>query len=93
MANKCRSRGCYKCKATYLTSLCNAQSLTSHVTNVVTGYTPSVEEQTLPAIVPVKSKGVIFWAYLDIGSGRNSISSDAIGRLNLEPHHCETQQL
>ena len=43
MANKCRSRGCYKCKAKHHTNLCDAQSLTSDVTNVVTGYTPSVD--------------------------------------------------
>ena len=80
MANKFRSRGCYKCKAKHHTSLCDDQYLTSDVTNVVTGYTPSVEEQKLPAIVPVKIQGVIFWAYLDTGSGRYFISSDATER-------------
>ena len=60
---------------------------------MVTGYTPSAEEQTLPAIVPVKIQGVIFWAYLDTESGRNFISSDAIERLNLKPDHYETHQL
>ena len=93
MANKCRSRGCYKCTVKHHTSLCDYQSLTSDVTDVVTGYTPSVEEQTLPVIVPVKIQGVIFWAYLDTGSGRNFISSDAIERLNLKPDHYETHQL
>ena len=73
--------------------MCDAQSLTSDVTNVVTGCTPSVEEQTLPATVPVKIQGVIFWVYLDTGSGRSFISSDAIERLNLKPHHYETHQL
>ena len=58
---KCHSRGCYKCKAKHHTSLFDDQSLTSDVTNVATGYTPSVEEQILSATVPVKNQGVIFW--------------------------------
>ena len=91
--DKCHSRSCYKCKAKHHTSLCNAPSLTSDVANVVTGCIPSVEEQTLPAIVPVKIEGIIFWAYLDTGSGRNVISSDPIERLNLKPDHYETHQL
>ena len=93
MANKCRSRCCYKCKAKHHTSLCDDQFLTSDVTNVVTGYTQTVEEQTLPAIVPVKIQGVIFWASLDTESGKNFISSDAIERLNLKSDHYETHQL
>ena len=93
MVNKCGIRGCYKCKAKHHTSLCNDRSLTLDVTNVVTGYTLSVEEQTLPAIVPVKIQSVIFWVYLDTGSGRNFILSDAIERLNLKPDHYETHQL
>ena len=90
MAKKCRSRGCYKCKAKHQTSLCDDQSLTSDVTNMVTGYAPSVEEQTLLAIVPAKVQGVMFWTYLDTGSDRNFISSDAIERLKLKPDHYET---
>ena len=54
MANKCRGRGCYKCKTKHHTSLCDDQSLKSDATNVVTGYTSPAEEQTLPAIVPVQ---------------------------------------
>ena len=60
---------------------------------MVTGCIPSVEEQTLHAIVPVKIQGIIFWAYLDTGSFRNVISSDPIERLNLKPDHYETHQL
>ena len=89
MSNKCHSRGCYKCKAKHHTSLFDADI---EVTNVVTGYTPSVEEQTLPAIEPVKIQCVILWVYLDTGSGRNAISSDAIERLNLKSDHYDTYQ-
>ena len=91
--NKCCSRGRYKCKAKHHTSLCDDRILTSDVTNVVTGYTPSVEEQTLPAIAPVKIQSVSFWVYLDTGSGRNFILSNAIERLNLRPGHYEMHQL
>ena len=93
MANKCHSLGCYKCKAKHHTSLCDDQSLTSAVTDVVTGYTSSVEEQMLPTMMPVKIQGVIFWAYLDTRSCRNFISNDAIERLNLKPDQYETNQL
>ena len=35
---------------------------------MLTSYSPSVEEWSLPAIIPVKIKGKIFWAYLDTDS-------------------------
>jgi len=52
-----------------------------------------VEEWSLPAIIPVKIKGGIFWAYLDTGAGRNFITSKAIKRLNLKPEHHEVRQI
>ena len=75
----CRSRGFYKCKSKHHTGLCNRprgnETETPLSSNaVLNGYTPSFEEKSLPAIVPLKLKGITFWAYLDTGSGRNLIS-------------------
>ena len=60
---------------------------------MLTGYTTPDEERSLPAIVPVKVQGVTLWAYLDTGSGRNFISSEAIKQLRLSPVRHETRNL
>ena len=69
---ECRSRGCFKCKARHHTSLCDQHNA------VFAGHIPTNEEKSLPAIVPLKIQEEVFWAYLDTGSGRNFISSDAV---------------
>ena len=56
-------------------------------------FTPVAEELALPAIIPVKIQGLTFWAYLDTGSGRNFISSEAANQLKLNPTHHETRQM
>jgi len=43
---------------------------------MLTGYSPTTEAKSLPAIVPVLIKGMT-WAYLDTGFGRNFISGSA----------------
>lgn len=83
----CRSRGCFHCKAKHHTSLCDKNE------TVFTGYIPTSEEKSLPAIVPVRIQGVVLWAYLDTGSGRNFISRDAIEKLNLTPTRHETRHI
>ena len=45
----------------------------------------SVEEKSLPAIVPLKIRGITFWAYLDTGSGRDFVSKEAANKLKLYP--------
>jgi hypothetical protein len=52
---------------------------------MLNGYSPSSEEKSFPAIVPLKIKGKTFWAYLDTGSGRNFISMEAVRQLRLSP--------
>ena len=52
---------------------------------VFTGYIPTTEEKSLTDIISPKIEGVILWAYLDTGSGRNFISSDAVEKLKLNP--------
>ena len=52
---------------------------------VFTAYNPGSEDQSLPAIIPLKIQGIALWAYLDTGSGRNFISIEAIEKLNLKP--------
>ena len=42
-----------------------------------------MEEPTLPAIIPVRLNAEVFWAFLDTGSGKNFISSEAAEKLNL----------
>ena len=91
----CRSRGCFRCKSRHHTSLCDSVQggAPGESGTVLTSYSPSVEEWSLPAIIPVKIKGEIFWAYLDTGAGRNFITSEAIKRLNLKPEHHEVRQI
>ena len=85
---KCFSRGCYHCKAKHHTSLCDKENKGS----VLTGFSPSVEE-TLPPIIPVVSNGETLWGFLDSGSGRNFISTDAIKMLKLRPVRYETRNI
>ena len=47
----------------------------------------------MPAIIPLKIDGVILWAYLDTGSGRNFISSDAVVKLKLNPTRHESRHI
>ena len=76
---QCRSRGCFKCKSKHHTSLCDKDKNRPPGDNgtVLTSYSPSADEWSLPAIIPVKIKGETFWAYLDTGAGRNFITSEA----------------
>ena len=72
--SKCRSRGCFKCKGKHHTSLCDKPQERNNGSDhnaMLNGYSPSSEEKSLPAIVPLKIKGKTFWAYLDKGSRRN----------------------
>ena len=56
--------------------------------------TPSFKEKSLPVIVPLKLKGITFWAYLDTGLGRkNFISKEEIYRLGLKPVSHESHQI
>ena len=55
-------------------------------------YNPGSEDPSLPAIIPLKIQGVILWAYLDTGYGRNFISREAIKKLNLKPKVHESPQ-
>ena len=48
---------------------------------MLTRFSPSKEEKSLPAIISIKIKGTTFWAYLDSGSGRKFVSKDAIDNL------------
>ena len=95
---ECRSRGCFHCGARHHTSLCTQDKRGSKDTNggndpVLTGYTPITEEPTLPAIIPVKLNGDVFWAFLDTGSGRNFISREAAAKLNLRPARHELKEI
>ena len=94
--NKCRIRGCYKCKAKHHTSLCSkieGNKASGDHNAILHGYSPSVEEKSLPAIVPLKTHGVTFWANLDTGSGRNFIPKGAIKKLKLTPVRYETHHV
>lgn len=53
---------------------------------LLTGYTTYAEEKTLPAIISVSIKGEVLWAYLDTGSTRNFIFSEAVKKLKLNQH-------
>ena len=92
---ECRSRLCYKCKSKHHTSLCGRSkwSETQDPNATLSGYTPSVEERSLPAIVPLKIQGSTFWAYLDTGSGRNFISKEAANKLKLNPIRHESRHI
>ena len=59
---QCRSRGCFKCKSKHHTSLCDKDKNRPPSDNgtVLTSYSPSVDECSLPAIIPVKIKGETF---------------------------------
>ena len=85
---KCRSRGCHKCNGRHHTSICDKGN-----TAVLSVFTPAAEEMALPAIIPVKIQGLTLWAYLDTGSGRNFISSEAAKKLKLSPNRHETRQM
>ena len=83
-------------KATHHTSLCDKPQERNNGSDhnaVLNGYSPSSEEKSLPAIVPLKIKGKTFWAYLDTGSGRNFISKTAVQQLRLSPQHHETRNI
>ena len=60
---------------------------------MLTSYSPSANERSLPAIIHVKMKGETFWAYLDSGAGRNFITSEAAKRLNLKPERHEVREI
>ena len=92
---ECRSRLCYKCKSKHHTSLCGRSkgSETQDPNATLSGYTPSVEERSLPAIVPLKIQGSTFWAYLDTESGRNFISKEAANKLKLNPIRHESRHI
>ena len=44
-------------------------------------------------MIPINVRGTILWAYLDSGSSRNFISSEAIRKLRLTPIRQETRQI
>ena len=92
---ECRSRLCYKCKSKHHTSLCGRSkwSETQDPNATLSGYTPSVEERSLPAIEPLKIQGSTFWANLDTGSGRNFISKEAVNKLKLNPIRHESRHI
>ena len=61
--SKCRSRGCFKCKGKHHTSLCDKPQERNNGSDhnaMLNGYSPSSEEKSLPAIVPLKIKGKTF---------------------------------
>ena len=92
--SKCRSRGCYKCKGNHHTSLCDKPKQDKgRESNDPMLNSPSSEEKSLPAIVPLKIKGKTFWAYLDTGSGRNFISKEAVRQLKLSPQRHESRNI
>lgn len=85
---KCRSCSCYKCNGRHHTSICDKENST-----VLSVFTPVAKELALPAIIPMKIQGLTLWAYLDTGSGRNFISSEAAKQLKLTPNRHETRQM
>lgn len=89
-ASDCKSRGCHKCQGRHHTSLCDRVKNQDVVLNA---YTPADGRESLPAIIPVKVQGETLWAYLDTGSGRNFISSNAIRKLELKPVREEVRQI
>ena len=92
---QCRSRGCFKCKSKHHTSLCDKDKNRPPGDNgtVLTSYSPSADEWSLPSIIPVKIKGKTFWAYLDTGAGRNFITSEVAKRLKLKAERHEVRDI
>ena len=94
MASDCKSRICFKCQSKHHTSLCEKQPVGGkRDCAVFTGYVPESDDRSLPAIVPLKIRGVTLWAYLDTGSGVNFISKEAVKKLNLKPTRHESRQI
>ena len=92
-ANYCQSCPCFKCKSKHHTSLCDRPALNGLIDGMVfTAYNPGSEDQPLPAIIPLKIQGVVLWAFLDTGSGRNFISREVIKKLSLKPKRHESRQ-
>ena len=60
---------------------------------MLTSYSPSADEWSLPSIIPVKIKGKTFWAYLDTGAGRNFITSEVAKRLKLKAERHEVRDI
>ena len=79
----------------YHTSLCDKDKNRPPGDNgtVLTSYSPSADEWSLPAIIPVKIKGETFWAYLGTGAGRNFVTSEAATRLNLKVERREVREI
>ena len=86
-ANKRKSRGCRTCKGRHHASLCDRKKEDL----VLNAYTDNKE--ALPPIIPVKIQDQTFWAYLDSGSGRNFISSNATNKLKLVPVRSDVRQI
>ena len=86
-ANECKSRGCRTCQGRHHTSLCDRKKDDL----VLNAYTDNKE--ALPPIIPVKIQDETFWAYLDSGSERNFISSNATNKLKLVPVCSEVRQI
>ena len=66
---------------------------TRKVGKTYTGYTSQADSESLSPTVPVEIQGEIFWVHLDIGSGRDFISSDAVKKLGLQPVRYETKYI
>ena len=60
---------------------------------MLTSYSPSADEWSLPAIIPVKIKGETFWANLDTGAGRNFITREAAKRLNFKAERHKVREI
>ena len=60
---------------------------------MLTSYSPSADEWSLPAIIPEKIKGETFWAYLDTAAGRNFITSEVAKRLKLKAERHEVRDI
>ena len=92
---QCGSRGYFKCKSKHHTSLCDKDKNRPPGDNgtVLTSYSPSADEWSLPAKISVEVKGETFWAYLRTGAGRNFITSEAAKRLNLNAERHEVREI
>ena len=87
-ASDCKSRGCHTCQGRHHTSLCDRRK---NLDLVLHAYTDN--KKALPSIIPVKIQEETLWAYLDTGSGRNFISSNAMEKLNMVPTRHEVRQI